>query len=125
VFLRPGHADPAFGADAFGKSPIVRITVAGTVRIEGAFGDLVGQKRACFLAQRLAFGRQPDLVEVQIGAHRAATIGQNSSAPRVAMCLPSSAAHQLSFPKSSRQASMRVVKRCSTCSLVKPMAPNT
>ena len=90
VFLRPGHADPAFGADALAEGGIVRIAVAGTVRIEGAGGDLLGQKRAHFPAQRLAFGRQTDRVELQ--RHRAATIGQNSSAPRRATCLPSSAA---------------------------------
>ena len=44
--------------------------MAGAVRIESALGDLVGEEGAHVLAQRLAFGRQADLVEVQIGAHR-------------------------------------------------------
>ena len=56
--------------------------------------------------------------------HREATSGQNSSAPRAAAS-PSAAAHWLSLPKSSRQASSRRVKRCNTCSRVKPMAPCT
>ena len=64
--------------------------MAGAIRIERAGGDLVRQKRAHVFAQCLAFARQADGIELQ--RHREATSGQNSSAPRRAMCLPSSAA---------------------------------
>ena len=87
----------------------------GRVRIECAGRDLLGEERAHLLAQRLAFGRQADLIEVSaavaiVSVHqRAATSGQNSSAPRAAIRLPSAAAQWLSLPKSSRQASRRSV----------------
>ena len=86
----------------------------GRERIERAGGDFVGQERAHLLAQRVAFGRQADLVEGERASscesdQRAATSGQNSSAPRAAIRLPSATAQWLSLPKSSRQASMRSV----------------
>ena len=46
VFLRPGHADPALGADAAAECAAVRVAVARPVRIEGAGGDLLGEERA-------------------------------------------------------------------------------
>ena len=128
VFLRPGHADPAFGADALAEFAILGVAVAGPVGHEGAGGDFLGDEGAHLFAQLLAFGRQADLIECEVGAHRfyrAASIGQNWLAPCAATISPSAAAQWLSLPKSSRQASRRSVKRCSTCSLVKPMAPNT
>src|SRR6476620_115269 len=98
--------------------------MARPVRIERACGDLFGEEGADVRAQRFALGRQAHLVELQ-SAHRDATNGQKSSAPAFATRRPNSAAHQLSLPKSSRQPSMRNVKRCNTCSCGKPMAPNT
>ena len=62
------------------------------MRIEGAGSDFVGKKRPHLGAQPLAFGRQPDRIELKIDTHREATKGQNSSAPRRATCRPSSAA---------------------------------
>src|SRR5208282_1463186 len=92
VLFRPRHADPAFGADPPAEAAIMRIAVPWLMRIEGAGGDFLGQERADLRAQRVAFGRQADRIELQIGTHREATRGQNSSAPRPATCLPSSAA---------------------------------
>ena len=69
VFLRPCHADPAFGADAAAEGPVVAVTMARPIGYEGAGGDLLGDKGAHVLAQRFAFARQPDLVEAEIGAH--------------------------------------------------------
>ena len=37
IFFWPGHADPAFGADAFAERTIVRVAVAGPLA-----GKLVG-----------------------------------------------------------------------------------
>src|SRR6516225_9931028 len=125
ILFWPGHTNPSLSADAFAEGAVVRIAMPGTVRIKSAFGDFVGEKCAHLLPQSIAFGRQANLIELQFPAHRDATIGQNSSAPHLATCLPSSTAQKHSLPKSSRQASVRSVKRCKTCSLVNPMAPNT
>ena len=70
VFLRPGHADPAFGADALAEFAVLGVAVAGPVGHEGAGRDFLGNEGAHFLAQFLALGRQADLVELEIGAHR-------------------------------------------------------
>src|SRR5262249_19378476 len=83
---------------------------------EGASGALGGEKFAHFLPQAHAFRWQANGVKLQRTVHRAATSGQSSSAPRSAPRLPSSAAHTLSLPKSSRHARSRSVKRCRTCS---------
>ena len=93
VFLRPGHADPALGADAPAEGAVVRVAVARPVRIEGAGGDLLGEERAHFLraARRIRAAGGSDRT-ADCAAHREATSGQNSSAPRRATCLPSSAA---------------------------------
>src|SRR4029077_1982066 len=112
-------------ANTFAEGAVVRIAVPRPVRIESAFGYFLGEKRAHLSPQGVAFRRQADLIELQIRTHRAATIGQNSSAPCLATRLPSSAAQKISLLKSSTQASIRSVKRCKTCSLVKPIAPNT
>src|SRR5579872_2010979 len=121
VFLRPGHADPTLGADAFAEGAIVGLAVAAAMRIEGTRRNLFGQERAHFFTKRGAFRRQPYRIKPQCRTHRDATHGQNSSAPRQAARLPSSFAQWLSLPKSSRQDSMRNVKRCNTCSWVKPI----
>src|SRR5262245_30974131 len=125
IFFRPGHTDPSLGADTFAERAIVRVAVAGPVRIERADGDFLRKQSPHIAAQALAFWRKADLIEVQVGAHRDATNGQNSSAPCLAIRLPSSAAQKLSLPKSSRHASRRNVKRCRMCSSVKPIAPKT
>src|SRR5208283_3747563 len=76
VLFRPGHADPAFGADPPAEAAIMRIAVPWLMRFEGAGGDLLGQERAHLRAQRVAFGRQADRIELQISAHREAIKGQ-------------------------------------------------
>src|SRR6516165_3811256 len=125
ILFWPGHTDPALSANTFAEGAVVRIAMPWPVRVKGAFGNFVGEKCPHLLPQSIAFGRQANLIELQFPAHRDATIGQNSSAPHLATCRPSSAAQKLSLPKSSRQASVRSVKRCKTCSFVNPMAPNT
>src|SRR5262249_29372196 len=115
-------------ADPAAEGGIVEVAVRGPIRIEAAGCHLLGNECADLPPQRLAFRRQADRIEAEIGAHgivfqRAAGRGQNSSAPRAATRLPSAAAHWLSLPKSSRQDSSRRVNRCSTCSRVNPMAP--
>ena len=96
VFFRPGHADPAFGADAAAERAIVAVAVPGPVRHEGAGGHFLGEKGAHLGAKFLARGRQADLIETEIRAHgksyRAASIGQKLLAPRRATRLPSAAA---------------------------------
>ncbi len=110
VFLRPGHADPALGADAAAQLRAVLVAVAGLLRIEGAGGDFLGEEGAHFRAQRLAFGRQADRIEtraaviVDLDLDQRDASGHNASAPRAATSLPSSTAQWLSLPKSSRQA---------------------
>ena len=69
VFFRPGHADPAFGADPLAERAIVVVAMAGPIRDEGAGGHFLGEKGAHFGAQFVARGRQADLVEAEIGAH--------------------------------------------------------
>ena len=114
IFLRPGHAEPALGADPAGKFRRVGVFAVGLVRIEGAGGDFLGEEGAHFLAQLLALLGQADRIETEGSGHvfrlpdqREATSGHNSSAPRLATSLPSSTAQWLSEPKSSRQASAR------------------
>src|SRR5262245_38063958 len=91
IFFRPGHTDPSPGADAFAERTIVRVAVAGPVRIECAAGEFLREESPHIAAQALAFWRKADLIELQVGAHRDATNGQNSSAPCLATRLPSSA----------------------------------
>jgi hypothetical protein len=67
ISLRPGHADPALGADAAAEFLAVRVAVTGARRIERAGGHFIRQERAHLVAQRVAFGRQADLVEVERG----------------------------------------------------------
>ena len=69
VFFRPGHADPAFGADPLAEGAILRVAMTRPVGNEGPGRHFLGDEGAHFLAQLLAFGRQTDLVEVEIGAH--------------------------------------------------------
>src|SRR5262249_17985753 len=92
IFFWPGHTDPAVSADTFAEIAIVRVTMPRPMRIERAFGDFFGVERTHLSTQSVAFRRQADLIELQMGGHRAATIGQNSSAPRLATRWPSSAA---------------------------------
>ena len=92
VALRPGHADPALGADAPAEGAAVGIAILRLMRIEGTGRALLRQERAHLRAQRIAFGRQADRIEMQVRRHREATSGQKSSAPRRATCRPSSAA---------------------------------
>ena len=81
IFFWPGHTDPALGANTLAEGAVVRVAMPRTVRIKSAFGDFVGEKCAHLLPQGIAFARQTNLIELQIRAHRDATIGQNSSAP--------------------------------------------
>ena len=53
IALRPGHADPALGADAAAESAVIGVAMAGLVRIESAGGDFFRQERAHLGAQRL------------------------------------------------------------------------
>ena len=50
VFLWPGHADPALGADAAAELLRMRVAVTGTVRIERTTRHLVGEERAHLVA---------------------------------------------------------------------------
>src|SRR6185295_12501827 len=111
VFLRPGHADPALRADFAAELAVEGLPASASPGIK-----LTPEKFAYFLAEPNALRRQADGIEVERAAHRAATSGQSSSAPCCATRRPSSAAHRLSLPKSSRQASRRRVKRCRMCS---------
>src|SRR5215475_8029320 len=92
IFFRPGHTDPAPGADAFAERAIVRIAVAGPMRIKRTVSNFLREERPDVAAQALALWRKTDLIELQAGVHRDATNGQNSSAPCRATRLPSSAA---------------------------------
>src|SRR6185437_3820576 len=78
VFLRPGHADPALGADLAGKGG--GIVVAAALRAERAGVDLLPQESANLLAELDAFGRQIDRVELETGAHRCLTIPRSGRA---------------------------------------------
>ena len=69
ILLRPGHADPAALADPSGKLLGVGVFAVGLERVEGAGRDLVGEKRAHFLAQFFAFGRQADRIETKGCGH--------------------------------------------------------
>ena len=69
IFLRPGHAEPAARADPAGKFRRVGVFAVGLVRIERAGGDFLGEERAHFLAQLLAFRRQADRIETKGCGH--------------------------------------------------------
>ncbi len=69
VLFRPGHADPALGADPLAERAIVGVAVAGPIRDEGPGRHLLGDEGAHLGAQRLAFGRQPDLIEAELVGH--------------------------------------------------------
>src|SRR5262249_12449217 len=92
VFFWPGHTDPALSADSFAEIAVMRVAMARPMRIESAFGDFVGEKRAHFSTQSVAFRRQADLIELQMRSHRAAPSAQPASSPRLAPALRSSAA---------------------------------
>ena len=65
IFLRPGHADPAFRRDTLGEFLGVRAFLAASrvIRVERAFGDLFSQERTRFAPQDLAGFRQADRIE--------------------------------------------------------------
>ncbi len=69
IFLGPGHAEPAALTNALAEFGIVRVLALGLVRIESAGGDFLGEERADFLAQLLAFGRQADRIETKGCSH--------------------------------------------------------
>ncbi|MFK4511280.1 hypothetical protein ABIF81_006458 [Bradyrhizobium daqingense] len=69
IFLRPGHAEPALGADPAGKFRRVGVFAVGLVRIESAGGDLLGEEGAHFLAQPLALLGQADRIETEGSGH--------------------------------------------------------
>src|SRR5262252_863294 len=92
IFFRPRHTDPSSGADSFAERAIMRVAVAGPMRIERAVGNFLREEGPHIAAQALAFWWKADLIELQATAHRDATNGQNSSAPCWATRLPSSAA---------------------------------
>src|SRR6202023_281007 len=69
IFLRPGHAEPAAGADFPGKFRHVGVLAIGLERAKGAGGDLFGEERAHFLAKLDAFGRQADRIETEGCGH--------------------------------------------------------
>ncbi len=122
VLLRPGHADPALGADLAGEQPRGFDRGPLAVRAERAGLDLLPQEGAHLLAQFLALRRQLDRIEVKIVRHRllphvpCVTNGHNASAPRSATMWPSWIAQCVSLPNSSRQAHSRRVAWCSECS---------
>ena len=70
VFFRPGHADPALGADLAGKGFGNRERRPLAVGRERAGLDLLAQEGAHLLPQFLCFGRQVDRVEMKIVGHR-------------------------------------------------------
>src|SRR5208283_1651955 len=72
VFLRPGHADPALGADP--AAEFARKRPLASVWRKGAGLRLLAQKRPHFLAQFLGLGRQLDLVEAKAETHRCLTV---------------------------------------------------
>ena len=80
VFLGPGHADPALGADLAAELLAVGAIDAAGVCAEGAGLDLLGEERAHLLAQRLALGRQADRVESQLGCHARLLSARQASA---------------------------------------------
>ncbi len=69
IFLRPGHAEPALGADPAGEFRRVGVFAVRLVRIEGAGGDFLGEEGAHFLAQLLALFRQTDRIETKGCGH--------------------------------------------------------
>ena len=69
IFLRPGHAEPAAGADLSGKFRHVGVFAVRLVRIESAGGDFFRKEGAHFLAQLLAFARQADWIETEGCGH--------------------------------------------------------
>src|SRR5215472_19332406 len=68
VFLGPGHADPAFGADP--AAELARERAFAVTRDKGPSFRLLAQKRPHLLAQLLGFGRQFDWVEAEAEIHR-------------------------------------------------------
>ena len=50
ILFRPCHSDPAPGPDTFAEGSVVRVAMPWPVRIEGAFSDFVGKKRAHLLS---------------------------------------------------------------------------
>src|SRR5262245_42146878 len=92
IFFWPGHTDPSLGADTFAERTIMRVAMAGPMRIKRAVCDFLREERPHIAAQAFALWRKADLIELQAGAHLDTTNGQNSSAPRRATRRPSSAA---------------------------------
>src|SRR5262249_22703898 len=83
IFLRPGHADPALGADTLGKILGLRAFLSSPriVRIERALGDLLGEKRARLAAQDLAGLRKADRIEGE-GGHSEISLSVRRPAAR-------------------------------------------
>ncbi|MGY2914950.1 hypothetical protein ACVWYP_000580 [Bradyrhizobium sp. USDA 3262] len=69
IFLRPGHAEPALGADAAGEFRRVIVLAVRRVGIESAGGDFLGEEGAHLLAELLALFRQADRIETKGCSH--------------------------------------------------------
>src|SRR5271170_8524202 len=74
VFLGPGHADPALGADF--AAELARERALAVMRGKGPGFLLMPQKGADLLAQFLGLGRQFDRVEAKAAGHRVLTIAR-------------------------------------------------
>jgi len=69
IFLRPGHAEPAAGADLARELRHVGVLAVGLERREGAGGDFLGEEGAHLLAKLLTFFRQADRIETEGCGH--------------------------------------------------------
>ena len=69
VLLRPGHADPALGADALGELAVEAVAPEAGGRVDRAALDLLGEEGADFAAQDLGLGRQAERIEADGGLH--------------------------------------------------------
>src|SRR5215472_7778853 len=74
VFLGPGHADPALGADL--AAEFARKRPLAAIRREGARLDLLAQKGANLFSQFLGRRWQFDRIKAETVAHRRLTILQ-------------------------------------------------
>src|SRR5258708_23461644 len=69
IFFRPGHADPALGADAAAEREMMRVAMVRPVGIECAGGNLLRNERSHLRPQRLARGWQAYLIETEFRGH--------------------------------------------------------
>ena len=112
VFLRPGHADPAFGADAPAEFLLCKSPWPGRCgsKVPAAISSARNARTSC--AQRFAFRRQADLIEVKTRVMRVIRSARRDQRPEFVGAARGDRACRAPPPSSSRCRNRRARRAC-------------